>query len=218
MNRPTNLVLAVALALSACAEGDKAATQVQAAAQAQATPTLSTTDATFLDLASRAGIAEVTARDRYAGMLVGKHLAGIYRQRYGTQAALKLTRAAAAQATIDAEHLMGETLQAAFKVGHRTIFVNQQAFDLMEHPRMPGVDRIATLTEGLENVLGVREEAGADLCQLDAAARSFEEPLTKVAFERLDSGGHRGLGQKQCLGRAAKASLVCHLYECFKLS
>jgi hypothetical protein len=48
-----------------------------------------------------AGIAEVTARDRYAGMLVGKHLAGIYRQRYGTQGALKLTRAAAAQATID---------------------------------------------------------------------------------------------------------------------
>ena len=30
----------------------------------------------------------MTARDRYAGMLVGKHLAGIYRQRYGTQAAL----------------------------------------------------------------------------------------------------------------------------------
>jgi hypothetical protein len=48
-----------------------------------------------------AGIAEVTARDRYAGMLVGKHLAGIYRQRYGTQAALKMTRAADAQAKID---------------------------------------------------------------------------------------------------------------------
>jgi hypothetical protein len=48
-----------------------------------------------------AGIAEVTARDRYAGMLVGKHLAGIYRQRYGTQAALQLTRAADAQAKID---------------------------------------------------------------------------------------------------------------------
>lgn len=48
-----------------------------------------------------AGIAEVTARDRYAGMLVGKHLAGIYRRRYGTQDALKLTRAAGAQAKID---------------------------------------------------------------------------------------------------------------------
>ena len=49
-----------------------------------------------------AGIAEVTARDRYAGMLVGKHLAGIYRQRYGTQAALKMTRAPEAQALVDA--------------------------------------------------------------------------------------------------------------------
>ena len=48
-----------------------------------------------------AGIAEVTARDRYAGMLVGKHLAGIYRRRYGTQAALTLARAPDAQAKID---------------------------------------------------------------------------------------------------------------------
>ena len=48
-----------------------------------------------------AGIGEVTARDRYAGMLVGKHLAGIYRRRYGTQDALQLQRAADAQAKID---------------------------------------------------------------------------------------------------------------------
>jgi uncharacterized protein DUF3891 len=48
-----------------------------------------------------AGIAEVTARDRYAGMLVAKHLAGIYRRRYGTQAALALARAPDAQAKID---------------------------------------------------------------------------------------------------------------------
>jgi hypothetical protein len=49
-----------------------------------------------------AAIGEVTARDRYAGMLVGKHLAGIYRQRYGIQAALVITRAPAAQAKVDA--------------------------------------------------------------------------------------------------------------------
>ena len=48
-----------------------------------------------------AGIVEVTARDRYAGMLVAKHLAGIYTRRYGTQAALTLARAPAAQAKID---------------------------------------------------------------------------------------------------------------------
>jgi Protein of unknown function (DUF3891) len=47
------------------------------------------------------GIGEVTARDRYAGMLVGKHLAGIYRRRYGTQAALAMQRAPAAQAKVD---------------------------------------------------------------------------------------------------------------------
>ena len=48
-----------------------------------------------------AGIGEVTARDLYAGMLVGKHLAGIYRMRYGTQAALTMARAPEAQAKID---------------------------------------------------------------------------------------------------------------------
>jgi hypothetical protein len=48
-----------------------------------------------------AGIGEVTARDLYAGMLVGKHLAGIYRMRYGTQAALTMARAPDAQAKID---------------------------------------------------------------------------------------------------------------------
>jgi hypothetical protein len=48
-----------------------------------------------------AGIAEVTARDRYAGMLVGKHLAGIYRQRYGIQPALVIRRAPEVQAKVD---------------------------------------------------------------------------------------------------------------------
>jgi hypothetical protein len=47
------------------------------------------------------GIAEVTERDRYAGMLVGKHLAGIYRQRYGTQAALVMKRAPDLQFKVD---------------------------------------------------------------------------------------------------------------------
>jgi hypothetical protein len=47
------------------------------------------------------GILEVSERDRYAGMLVGKHLAGIYRQRYGTQAALTMKRAPDAQHKVD---------------------------------------------------------------------------------------------------------------------
>jgi hypothetical protein len=41
----------------------------------------------------RAGIAAVTDEDPYAGLLVSMHGAGIYRQRYGTQPELKLTRA-----------------------------------------------------------------------------------------------------------------------------
>jgi hypothetical protein len=41
----------------------------------------------------RAGIAAVTDEDAYAGLLVSMHGAGIYRQRYGTQPELKLSRA-----------------------------------------------------------------------------------------------------------------------------
>jgi len=42
----------------------------------------------------RAGIAAVTDEDPYAGLLVSMHGAGIYRQRYGAQPELKLSRAA----------------------------------------------------------------------------------------------------------------------------
>ena len=41
----------------------------------------------------RAGIAAVTEQDEHAGLLVSMHGAGIYRQRYGLDPALGLTRA-----------------------------------------------------------------------------------------------------------------------------
>ena len=41
----------------------------------------------------RAGIAAITDEDPYAGLLVSMHGAGIYRQRYGAQPELKLSRA-----------------------------------------------------------------------------------------------------------------------------
>ncbi len=41
----------------------------------------------------RAGIAAITDEDPYAGLLVSMHGAGIYRQRYGTDPGLSLTRA-----------------------------------------------------------------------------------------------------------------------------
>jgi hypothetical protein len=50
----------------------------------------------------RAGIAAITDEDPYAGLLVSMHGAGIYRQRYGTDPALKLTRAPEVQARVDA--------------------------------------------------------------------------------------------------------------------
>lgn len=50
----------------------------------------------------RACIAAVTEHDRYAGLLVSMHGAGIYRQRYGRDPSLGLSRAAEAQELIDA--------------------------------------------------------------------------------------------------------------------
>lgn len=50
----------------------------------------------------RLGIEEVEAADAYAGMLVSMHAAGIYTGRYGSQPALKLTRAPEVQAVVDA--------------------------------------------------------------------------------------------------------------------
>ena len=50
----------------------------------------------------RAGIAAITDEDAYAGLLVSMHGAGIYRQRYGADPGLDLTRAPEAQALVDA--------------------------------------------------------------------------------------------------------------------
>lgn len=60
MFRPTaSGLVAALLLLGGCAAADKAAVQVQAVAQAQTSPTLSVADATFLDQATRTGIADV---------------------------------------------------------------------------------------------------------------------------------------------------------------
>jgi hypothetical protein len=50
----------------------------------------------------RAGIAAVTDEDAYSGLLVSMHGAGIYRQRYGADPALALTRAPEVQELVDA--------------------------------------------------------------------------------------------------------------------
>ena len=50
----------------------------------------------------RAGIAAITEEDEHAGLLVSMHGAGIYRQRYGLDTSLGLTRAAEVQGDVDA--------------------------------------------------------------------------------------------------------------------
>jgi hypothetical protein len=50
----------------------------------------------------RAGIAAVTEHDPHAGLLVSMHGAGIYRQRYGLDPGLSLTRAPEVQADVEA--------------------------------------------------------------------------------------------------------------------
>jgi len=50
----------------------------------------------------RAGIAAISDEDPYAGLLVSMHGAGIYRQRYGADPGLSLSRAAEVQPLVDA--------------------------------------------------------------------------------------------------------------------
>ena len=50
----------------------------------------------------RAGISAITDEDLYAGLLVSMHGSGIYRQRYGTDTGLSLSRAAEVQSLVDA--------------------------------------------------------------------------------------------------------------------
>lgn len=50
----------------------------------------------------RAGIAAITEEDPYAGLLVSMHGAGIYRQRYGVDTGLSLSRAAEVQPLVEA--------------------------------------------------------------------------------------------------------------------
>jgi len=83
----TTALLVAAIGLTACQSSEKAATTVQSATQAQMTPTLSTTDANFINTVGAGGIAEVqfgqlaqtqatrTAVRAFAAQMVADHTA-----------------------------------------------------------------------------------------------------------------------------------------------
>ncbi len=77
------------------------------------------------------------------------------------------------------------------------------------------IDGIAAGVEGLQHALGVRQEAGADLGEPDAAAGALEQPLAKVAFQRLDARRYGWLGKKQRLSSATETALIRHLHKSF---
>ena len=66
----------------------------------------------------RAGIAAITEQDKDAGLLVSMHGAGIYRQRYGLDPGLGLTRTAEAQDDVDA-FVAEQEAKFGGELGHR---------------------------------------------------------------------------------------------------
>jgi len=77
----------------------------------------------------RAGIAAITEQDAHAGLLVSMHGAGIYRQRYGLDPGLGLSRAADVQDEVDAFVAEQEAKFGGDLGGHRVEFDLLQFYD-----------------------------------------------------------------------------------------
>jgi Protein of unknown function (DUF3891) len=77
----------------------------------------------------RAGIAAITEQDPHAGLLVSMHGAGIYRQRYGLDPALALTRAPEVQEEVDAFVAEQEAKFGGDPGEHRRDYELLQLFD-----------------------------------------------------------------------------------------
>src|SRR5947209_400271 len=63
----------------------------------------------------------------------------------GTRFSEREVAAAEAYTSSLAEHLLGEAPQTPFKVEHRTILIDQQAFDLVEHCLVCGVNGLVAI-------------------------------------------------------------------------
>jgi Protein of unknown function (DUF3891) len=77
----------------------------------------------------RAGVAAITEHDPYAGLLVSMHGAGIYRQRYGLDPGLALTRAPEVQEEVDAFVAEQEAKFGGEPGEHRADYELLQLFD-----------------------------------------------------------------------------------------
>ncbi len=77
----------------------------------------------------RAGIAAITEQDEHAGLLVSMHGAGIYRQRYGLDPGLGLTRAPEVQDEVDAFVAEQEAKFGGDPGDHRSEYELLQVFD-----------------------------------------------------------------------------------------
>jgi hypothetical protein len=77
----------------------------------------------------RAGIAAITEHDPYAGLLVSMHGAGIYRQRYGLDPGLSLTRAPEVQDEVEAFVAEQEAKFGGDPGEHRQDYELLQLFD-----------------------------------------------------------------------------------------
>jgi hypothetical protein len=87
----------------------------------------------------RAGIAAISDEDSYAGLLVSMHGAGIYRQRYGADPGLGLSRAPEVQELVDA---FVEEQESAFPERMEAVGVDDE-LRLADYHRLQWFDRFS---------------------------------------------------------------------------
>lgn len=161
----------------------------------------------------RLGIEEVEALDPYAGMLVSMHAAGIYTGRYGSQPALKLTRAPEVQAVVDAFVAEQEARYGGAKVALGVAddelwrsYLLLQVFDRLSlrlcqgDPAGPGPMEIALPGE---RILRVEPGDGGD--RLDPWPFAADEIRVGIPTRVVPLGGYDG---DDALGAALAAAAV----------
>ncbi len=143
----------------------------------------------------QAGIDEVSAIDPYAGLLVAKHAAGIYTGRYGTQPALKLSRAPEQQILVDAfvarqeSRLAEEIPRLGIDEGRLWVnYVLLQVFDRLSlwickgDPAGQGAMSVSLPGEGVLRIVPTGEGASLDPFPF-AGPLELDVPVRTVALD-----------------------------------